>query len=562
MPAVECDAASIERFDHPWLPVCTERGDHFCAPRATRACGFFDQVLVHTKGRFARAPFILTDWQRNQIVGPLMGNVTWSTEHKRYVRRYRMGWLELARKNGKSELLAGIALYLLAFDGEEGAEIYGAAKDRDQARVIWDVASRMVQLSPKLNSREGLRIRSHERRIVDLRTGSIYAVLARDALGNLGLNPSGIVFDEVIAQPDGQLWEAMRTAMGARTEPLMIAATTAGNDPTSFAAGEHATCVKVAEDPERERHRFVFIRNMPIDADPFDEDNWGYPNPALGDFLSVQALRDEAAEAKNDPSKENSWRQFRCNQWVSQSTRWMSMNLYRDVTGDLWPRVDWGLDLLRGREVWCGLDLSAKQDLTSLCVFVPPKGEQPGHCLWWHWLPEEALPALDTATAHKATQWVRQGFLRLMPGGVIDYAELCNQIVDVLKPFRVREIVYDKWSGEAVRQQLERLMGKRVAIIPNEPTYIGMTVPMRELMNLTVEKEWHHHGNPVATFCFDSVEVKRAVDNPDLLKPVKPERSPNSVRIDAVVTAALAVGAWHVRGQQPPKSRQAYGFGG
>lgn len=556
----ECDAASFERFAHPRLPVCTERGDHLCAPRAARVCGFFDTVLVHTKGRFARKPFVLTDWQRNEIIGPLMGRVVWSAEHEQYVRQYRMGWIELARKQGKSELLAGVALYLLAFDGDEGAQVFGAAKDRDQARIIWDVASRMVQLSPVLSRREGLRIRGHERRIVDEQTGSHYAVLARDAMGNLGLDPSAVLFDEVISQPDGNLWEALRTAQGSRVEPLMLAATTAGADPTSFAAGEHAQCVKVLEDPAREPHRFVYIRNMPIEADPFDEKNWAWPNPALGDFLSIQVLRDEATEARNDPLRENSFRQFRCNQWVSQSTRWMSMNLYRDCTGDLWPQPDWGTQLMVGREVWCGLDLSAKLDLTSLSAFVPPKGGDVGHMLWWHWLPEDALPALNTATSNKATQWVRQGWLRLMPGSVIDYEELCTQIHAELSRFSVREISYDKWSGEAVRQSLERRFGKRVSLVPNEPTYIGMTVPMRELMALTVNHDWAHHGNPVAMFCFDSVEVRRAVDNPDLLKPVKPNRVPTATRIDAVVTAALAVGAWVVRGQQQPPNRRAYGF--
>jgi phage terminase large subunit-like protein len=555
-----CDAAAFERFCHPSLPVCTERGDHFCAPRAVRVCGFFDHVLVHTKGKWARKPFVLAPWQRHDIIGPLMGLVSWSDEHDRYVRKYRTGWIELSRKNGKSELLAGIALYLLAFDGEEGAEIYGAAKDRDQARVIWDVASRMVVLSPRLNQREGLRVRRNEKRIVDERTGSVYVVLARDALGNLGLNPSGILFDEVITQPDAELWEALRTAMGARTEPLMMAATTAGNDPMSFAAAEHAECVKIAEEPDRARHRFVYLRNTPIEADPFDEANWPHANPALGDFLSLSSLRDEAVEARNDPLKENAFRQFRLNQWVSSATRWMNSSLYRACTGPLWLNAAWGPPLMTGREVWCGLDLSARLDLTSLCAFVPPVGEEPGHAMWWHWLPEESLPVLNSATANKATQWVRQGWLRLMPGAVIDYADLCQQIHDALKPYTVREVCYDKWSGEATRQDLERRLGKRVAFVPNEPTYVGMTVPMRELMALTVQENWCHHGDPVAQWCFDSVEVRRAVDNPDLIKPVKPARLATSTRIDAVVTAALAVGAWAVRGHVQPTVRTAHGF--
>lgn len=561
MSLPECDAAAFDRFAHPSLPVCTERGDHFCLPRAVRATAFFDHVLVHTKGVYARKPFVLTDWQRHDIVGPLLGEVAWSEQYQRFTRRYRNAWIELARKNGKSELLAGLALYLMAFDGEESAEVYGAAKDKDQGRLIWSVAARMVQLSPRLNSRVGLRVLRNAYRIIDERTGSFYTVLARDALGNLGLDPYFVAFDEVISQPDGELWNALRTGAGSRPEFLMAAATTAGDDPTSFAAAEHAECMRIAEDPSRAPHRFVYIRSLDPAADPWDERNWPHPNPGLHDFLNLQALRDEAHEARNDPTKENSWRQFRLNQWTSQATRWMPLHVYDECTGDLWPTVDWGLKLMVGREVWCGLDLSAKQDLTSLCVFVPPRGDKPGHAMWWHWMPEDAFAKLDVGTSRRATQWVRAGFLRLMSGAVIDYQELCRDIAGLLKGFKVREIAYDKWSGEFVRQELERLLGRGVPLVAHEPTFLGMTVPMTELMSLTVSTKWNHHGNPLARFCFDSVEVKRAIDNPDLIKPVKPQRVPGAARIDAVVTAALAVGGWRQRGQART-DRTVYSFRG
>ena len=257
------------------------------------------------------------------------------------MRNYRRVWVELGRKNGKSALLAGVALYLLAFDGEEGAEIYGLARDRDQARIIWDVASRMVQLSPTLARRKGLRIRNNERRIIDDQTGSYYAILPRDALGNLGFDPYGVIFDEVIAQPDGQLWHAMRTAMGSRPEAMMLGATTAGNDPTQLRGGRARRMRADGRGTERAPHRFVYIRNTPMDADPWEEANWHKANPALGDYLSIQALRDEASEARNDPTKENAFRQFRLNQWVRQSMRWMPMHLYRAATGDIWPSYGW-----------------------------------------------------------------------------------------------------------------------------------------------------------------------------------------------------------------------------
>jgi len=554
----ECDSSSIPRYCHPRLPICTERGAHFCYPRAIRACAFFDTQLVHVKGQYARKPFVLADFQRNEVVGPLFGEVHWSEEYKRYLRTYRSLWLELARKNGKSQLLAGIALYLLAFDGEEGAEIYGAAAHRDQARVIWDVAARMVQLSPTLSVRKGLRVREFERRIVDYRSGSFYTVLPRDALGNLGHDPYAVMFDEVIAQKDDSFWHTMRTAMGARPEALMAAATTAGNDPSSFAAIEHSECVRIADSPDRAPHRLVVMRNTPVTADWMDEKNWTHANPALGQFLSIQALRDEAREAMNDPSKENAFRQFRLNQWVSQATRWMQMDVWRNCTGDIWPSAMWHPAHFVGKEVWVGLDLSAKYDLTSLCIFVPPHGNEPGHLAWRHWIPEKALGGLEAATNNAATTWIRRGFLRVSEGSVIDYAALCKAIEVELRPMKVVEICYDKWSGEFVRQELSRLMGKGIRFVSNEPTFAGMTMPMRELMTMVVGQQLVHHADPVAMWCFDSVEVKRATDNPDLIKPVKPERAAHSRRIDAVITAALAVGGWRIRGQQP--KRYGYGF--
>jgi phage terminase large subunit-like protein len=306
----------------PALPVCgrtfdgrtcRKRGTHFCAPRADHAVAFCHEICVHTKDRWARRPFILADWQREDIVRPLFGEVRWDDEAECYVRRFRIGWIELARKNGKSELLAFVALYMLCGDGVESAEIYGCARDTDQARLVFNVAARMVALSPVLSRR--LRVIEHSARIVDEKTNSVYQVVPSDALGNLGSNPSCVIFDEVLTQPNGDFWNAMRTGMGTRLEPLLLAATTAGDDPSSFAKAEHDECVKIADNPDRAPHRFVYLRNLPSDADPWDEANWYHSNPALGDFLSLSSLREEALEARNDPAKENAFRQYRLNQW-------------------------------------------------------------------------------------------------------------------------------------------------------------------------------------------------------------------------------------------------------
>ena len=215
---------------------CRKRGEHRCAGRVRHVAAFFAELLTHTKGDWARRPFVLSRWQLNDVVAPLIGIVVWDEERSRYVRRYRILYLNVARKNGKSELLAGLVLYLLCADGEASAEIYGLAMDSGQAALVFRVASRMVINSPVLRTR--LQVIRGAERIVDETTNSFYAVAPGDAEGNLGEEPSGAVIDELLTQKGRDLFDAMRTSMGTRAQPLLLLATTAESDPSGFAASE------------------------------------------------------------------------------------------------------------------------------------------------------------------------------------------------------------------------------------------------------------------------------------------------------------------------------------
>lgn len=531
---------------HTWADErCEQRGPHVCAPRVAHVAGFFAEVLVHTKGRWTRQPFTLALWQILDIVSPLFGTVVWSAESGRYVRRYRVAWLELARKNGKSELLAGIALYLLVADDEGGAEIYGCARDRDQARKVFDVAERMVKLSSVLSRR--LKIYATAKRIVDEKTGSWYEIVAADAAGNLGHNPHGVIVDEVIAQRDSKLWAAMRTAMGARDQPLMVGATTAGDDEHSFAAAEHAEMQRIADDPDRAPHVFVYMRNTPADADPWDETNWTISNPALGTFLSLQTLRDEALEARNDPTKENTFRQFRLNQWVSQSSRWMPMHLYDASGGDLWLNPTWGRDKLAGRECFAGFDLAAKFDLTAWCLAFPTEDDdEPIDILWRFWLPESGLDKLDKLNDGKFSRWAKQGWLTVTEGNVIDYDRVITDIGQDAADFAIRGADCDEWSMWPIINRIAETCGldaEHGEVAAYRNTYERMSPGMDEVFGLVKNERFAHHGNPVARFCFDSCEVRRAPFDPNLVRPAKPERGTDRARIDAVPTAAMAANA-------------------
>jgi phage terminase large subunit-like protein len=538
--------ATLPRCDR-----CRKVGAHLCRPRAQRVVDVFERVLVHTKGRWARRPFILDPWQRDGIIVPLFGEVRWSDEAERYLRRFQMAWVELARKNGKSELLAGIALVLLTADDEEGAEVYSLAVDVPQARKVFDVAERMVELSPVLSPR----IESYKqaRRLVYPRLASYYEVVPADAAGNLGHNPHGTIVDEVLTQPDDKLWNAMRTAMGTRDQPLMIGATTADDDPTSFCAMEHKYSQRVAEDPSLDPSRFVFMRNTPIDADPFDEKNWALANPALDRFLSRDQLRAEAREARNEPAKEHAFRQFHMNQWLSQALRWMPAHLWDTCTGTPAETAAEMDDRVAGQRCFGGLDLSSKHDLTSICWFFPLA---PGHLvpIWRFWIPEDQVESIDRLTGGQFLPWVKAGWVTPTSGAVIDYDLLYQAIDDDRERFRVVDLNHDPAMAAPIVQELEKRGLTAVQVTQG----FAMSEPIKEVMRLVVAGELKHGGNPVARWNLLSTEVKQ--DPRERLSIIKPRRGATGARVDGTAALVMAVDGWMRRGNIEPRKYRAAGF--
>lgn len=528
---------------------CALAGEHLCRPRAQRVVDVFAKVLVHTKGRFARQPFILDDWQRDEIITPIFGMVEWSEEFEQFVRRYDLAWLELARKNGKSELLAGIAIVLLVADDEEGAEVYGAARDREQARKVYDVAERMVELSPILRKR--LTPHTAVKRLVDERHGGVYQIISADAKGNLGHNPSGILFDEVITQPDDALWNALRTASGARAQLLMVAATTAGDDEESFAAHEHEYSERVAREPDYDRRRFVFMRNTPKNVDPYDEKHWPHANPALGRFLSWQSMRSLAAEAINDPVKETAFRQFRLNQWVQAATRAIPRFLWDACVGPAGPAsVPAELDARAlNQRCWGGLDLSAKYDLTSLCWLFPALNL----ALWRFWLPSEQVEYLDKLTGGALKPWVDAGWIQATPGATIDYDAFYEQVDADRQRFKVQDLNYDPNMAAPIIRELEKRSLKAVQVAQG----FALSEPIKELLRMVKARELVHGGNPVAGWCAENVETKQ--DHRERLFFIKPRRGATGKRIDGIVALVMAVDGV-MRRDKAPERRRVVGF--
>ena len=535
----------------PKCDRCPKTGQHLCIPRAARAVNFFERVLVHTKGDWARRPFLLAPFQRDHIVVPIFGEMEWSDERLRYLRRFRMAWIEVARKNGKSEMLAGIALTLTVADDEESAEVYGLARDRPQARKVYDVAERMVELSPVLSRR--MNSYSTNKRLVDPRTASYYEVLASDAAGNLGHNPQGVIFDEVLTQPDERLWDVMRTSMGSRAQPLMVGATTAGDDPAAFVAVEHAYSQRVAADPGLDRRRLVYMRNTAMDADPFDERNWHAANPALGIFLSLDQLRDEAREAENEPTKEHAFRQFRLNQWLTRAVKWMPEHLWSACTGRPAATPDEMDERVARQRCFGGLDLSSKHDLTALCWAFPLTPTRLV-ALWRFWIPEDQVEAVDRLTGGQCSPWVKAGWIVATPGAVIDYDAIYAQIDADRERFRVVDLNHDPAMAAPVVQEL----GKRGLQAVQVTQGFAMSEPIQEVMRRVRARELEHGDNPVAKWNLLSTDVKQ--DTRERWSIIKPVRGMTGARVDGSVALVMAVDGVMRRGNVVPKQRRAVGW--
>jgi phage terminase large subunit-like protein len=538
---------------------CPKSGAHYCEPRADRVVAFFRQLLVHIKGPLKRTPFVLLDWQEFEIIRPLFGEVLWSSEWGCYARRYRIGYIVVARKNGKSEIAAGIQLYLLVGDDEDSAEVYCAAADTKQAGKVFEPALRMVQLSPVLSRR--LKHIKNARRLVDEKTGSHYEILTADAKGELGHNPHGFNLDEVLSQPDGSMWEAMTTAAGARLQELMYATTTETDDGSSFGAELIDEAERIQVDPARAPHVFSFVRklpfnrdelqrlrdafpghpHLPVSTDPFDERNWKWPNPALDQFKSRDAMRRQALEAQTEPSKENGFRQFQTNQRVQQKSRWMPMHLFDRCVGEQWSRPDQQRAKFVGSSAWVGFDLAAKFDLSSWCLLIP-RGDEV-HVLWRCWVPESAIEHLDKHTSGLWSRFARDGWVTVTDGDVVDYQRIYADVAQDAADFHLVAVDADQWSMAPVIQAIEARAGVWEIQAYNN-TYQHMTGGMDKLMELVRTDKLRHHGNPISRLAFDSVEVRRAPYNPELIRPDKPERDKSGKRIDPVVTAAMACNAW------------------
>lgn len=493
---------------------------HYDKKKADRAVTFIEN-LCHTKGKWAGTPFWLLPWQE-QLIRDIFGIVKPDGN-----RQFRTAFVEICKKVGKSELAAAVALYLLYADNEPSAEVYGAAADRQQASIVFDVAKQMVEMSPALMKRS--KLMGATKRIVNYSNAGYYQVLSAEVGGKHGFSVSGLVFDEIHTQPNRQLYDVLtKGSSDARQNPLHFIITTAGNDRHSIAYELHTKAVDILEGRRVDPTFYPVVYGLKDDEDWEDEANWYKVNPSLGYTVDIERLRDAYREAKQNPADEITFKWLRCNMWVSSTVAWIPDAIY--MRGN--EPID--MDALAGRDCYAGLDLSSTGDITALVLIFPPRDEEEKYVLLpYFWIPEETIPRRVKANSVPYDSWEKQGYIMSTEGNVIHYDFIEKFIMDLSEKYHILEIAVDRWNATQMIQNLE---GEGFTIIPFGQGFSSMSAPTKEFYRLLMEGRIIHGGNPVLRWMAGNVVI-----DTDPAGNIKVTKAKSKEKIDGIVAAIMAL---------------------
>ena len=493
---------------------------HYDKAKADRAVKFIEN-LRHTKGKWAGTRFWLLPWQE-QLIRDIFGVVKPDGN-----RQFRTAFVEIPKKNGKSELAAAVALYLLYADNEPSAEVYGAAADRQQASIVFDVANQMVQMTPALMKRS--KIMGATKRIVNYSNAGFYQVLSAEVGTKHGLNVSGLVFDELHAQPTPHLYNVLTKGSGdAREQPLFFLITTAGTDRNSICYAIHTKAKDILENRRVDASFYPVIYGIEDDDDWSDEENWRKANPSLGYTIPIDRVRDAYREASQNPAEENVFRQLRLCQWVTSTVRWIPDHIYEQGNRPI------DLESLKGRDCYGGLDLSSSGDITAFVLMFPPCTEtEPYYMLPFFWVPEDTIPLRVKRASVPYDVWVRQGYLMSTEGNVIHYGFIEKVIEQLGELYHIREIAFDRWGAVQMVQNLE---GAGFTVVPIGQGYRDMSPPTKAFYELLMKGEIIHGGNPVMRWMAGNVVVET-----DPAGNIKPTKAKSAEKIDGIVAAIMAL---------------------
>jgi len=492
---------------------------HYDEKKAQFVIDFISQ-LKHTKGEWHGEPFILMDWQVE-----LVRNIFGVIKENGY-RQFTTAYVEIGKKQGKTELGAAIALYMLTADGERGAEVYSCASDRAQASLIYNVAVDMIAQSPALKKR--LKIVASQKRVVYPAMNSFYQVLSSEAYSKHGISPTAVLFDETHVANREMMNVMLHGASDARRQPLNFLITTAGNDLHSIGYELHQKAVDILVGRKLDYTFYPTIYAALEEDDWTSPEIWAKANPSLGVTVSLEKMQIACENARQNPAEENLFRQLRLCQWVKQSVRWMPMHVW-DECKDSVDEED-----LLGRECFGGLDLSSTTDITAFVLIFPPRNEDEKYIvLPFFWLPEDTLNLRVRRDHVPYDQWHKQGALMTTEGNVVHYGFIESFIEELGLKYNIKEIAFDRWGAVQMSQNLE---GLGFTVVPFGQGYKDMSPPTKELMKLTLEKKLAHGGHLVLRWMMDNIFVRT-----DPAGNIKPDKEKSTEKIDGAVALIMGL---------------------
>lgn len=503
------------------------KGAVFDPDRVDRVLKVFG-ALRHVSGQWAGTPLKPDPWQVAYILAPVFGWVVWDDDAGGYVRIIRTLYVDVPRKNGKSTTLGGIAIYMLAADGEEGAQIVTAATSERQAGFVFNPIKTLAEKSPALKKH----VRPLGKKVLHPKSGSLIEVISSVADAQHGANLHFVCIDELHVHKTPDLVETLETGTGSRRQPLVGIITTAdsGKQNTIYAR-KREYVEQVARGAIKDPATYGVVWAAEAGADPFIEATWKSANPGYGVSPTRAYMKAEAAKAKNSPADLAKFQRLHLGLRTKQETKYLDLEVWDRNASLVYE------DQLKGRAAYGGLDLASTSDLCALC-WLFPDGEEGFDALWRLWTPEANLPNLDKRTAGMATVWVRERFLTLTPGNVADYDFIRTRLNRDREKFDVRGVAYDRWNSS---QLVNDLVSDEAPMVPIGQGLVTMSAPTKELQRVllkgTAERPlFRHGGNPAVRWQADNFAVAM-----DAAGNVKPDKARSAEKIDAIAAAVDAM---------------------
>lgn len=533
-----------------WARHMARAGTWYDEAAAEAAAEFFPTYLRHTEGEWAGRPFVLSPWQAAVV------RITFGLKRPDGSRLLRRVIIWVARKNGKTEFLAGLSILALVCDGEFGGQGYAIAADKNQAGIVFGKAVSMVQMSGPLAEH----LQTYRTSIFCPELNASFKPLSGTPHGKHGFSASFVAGDEIHEWPNGDLYTFVHQSTAARRQPLEVLISTAGQKSRNHGWPMWEESLKIVDGTLDDPETLVVIYAAEPEDDWTDEAVWRKANPNIGISPKLEYLRAECEKARFNPRLENDFRRYHLNQWTEQAVRWLPLDLWdacvdpeiwhvgvgRLVQAEIWTAEKEArlVASLRGRRAFGGLDLSSTSDVTALVWAFPPVADDPmWRVLCRFWIPADSIRRRTDRDRVPYDLWARRGAVLSTEGNVVDYRAIKAQIYADAELFPVASIAVDRWNATQIVVEMQE---EGLPVTMFGQGYASMSAPAKELERLTFGGLVDHGAHPVLRWMAANVAITS-----DPAGNIKPAKDKSSEKIDGIVAEIMALGVAMAGAEEP-----------